>query len=131
MNITLRLLEEKDLEWSRQLRNENRNSFFNSKAITPEQHKKWFDNLKCEFYIIYADERPVGTISIKENCIGNVIIKKEYRHKSIMKRAMKLLLSKKNNIIPRLEVKADNTKAIKAYLALGFKPIILIMEKKA
>src|SRR5690349_18055177 len=96
--VTLRSLEKDDLSWVRELRNKNREYFFDNNLVTKEQQEKWFKALDYPFYIIEYNGNPAGTIGIKKNNtyieIHNVLIDEIYRGKGILKEVMRLLEEK-------------------------------------
>ena len=127
----LRKITEKDLEFARELRNSNRECFFNQRVVKKKDQKKWFEIIQqfdnYHFYIIWSDKTKVGTISCRESEkgnmveVGNIIIDKKYRKKGYLKQA----IDEVEKLYPGrkifLKVIPANTTAIIAYEALGFK----------
>src|SRR5262245_27558728 len=71
--VRLRLLEEEDLPLTLVWRNqdENRQWFFSSDIIAPEQHRRWFDQYRDrddDFVFVIEEidtlKRPVGQLSL-------------------------------------------------------------------
>jgi RimJ/RimL family protein N-acetyltransferase len=93
--VRLRLVEERDLERVRSLRNRYRWAFFNDAEISEAEQLRWFRTLQrrsVAFYVIEDEGRVVGTISVAEHDrgkeIGNVILDEAYRGKGIMSEAI-------------------------------------------
>lgn len=142
--IWLKYLDNEELEFARELRNANREYFFDHAEITPDQMMDFYGSYKGDvtyhkFLIIMKDETPIGTISYKlpgepedPAIIGNVLIASEYRGLGYGSEAVRLAL---NNIAAcgrqytRLEVIPGNSKAIEFYKKLGFYEKSLIMER--
>jgi ribosomal protein S18 acetylase RimI-like enzyme len=130
--LNLVTIQLEDLEWVRDLRNENRQYFMDDKYITPEDHYSWY-MFKCpdEFFIIKLGEKPIGTISLipfqDHTEVGNIIIDKSYRRKGILKK----LINKINKAYKplHLTVRADNKLAVEIYEKLGFKVVSYRMHK--
>ena len=75
--MRLRLLARADLEAVRQLRNQHREFFFDTREITTDQQQAWFEDLgqkPIAFYVIEQDGRVVGTISVTDGSDGREII---------------------------------------------------------
>ena len=125
--MKLKPITEKDLDFARKLRNDNREYFFNQEIIRPLAQLNWFmgilGTLDYWFYIIW-DKKRVGTISYKLKDgigeVGNVVIDKKYRKKGYLKLAFEELL-KLHKEKMCLKVIPTNINAILAYEALGFK----------
>ena len=127
----IKLITEKDLEFARQLRNSNRECFFNTRIVKKNDQKKWFEIIqkfeKYHFYIIWDKKTKVGTISSRESKngfmieIGNVIIHKKHRKKGYLKVTIKELQDIYIGKKIFLKVIPSNKIAIKVYEALGFK----------
>lgn len=67
MTYQLRPLAPTDLEWLRNLRNENRFQFFNTDLITEEAQQAWWYNLARDsedHYVILHEQERVGYFSI-------------------------------------------------------------------
>lgn len=131
-DITLRKISFNDLEWSRKLRNKNREFFFDKRLISKRQQKQWYDKLTYPLFVIKYKEISVGTIGIKKTSnkceIHNVIIDEKYRKKGIFTKVLKLLENKygKNLFV---DVRKDNAYAIGVYKKLGFRIISYHMRK--
>lgn len=119
----------KDLEYARKLRNKNTEYFFDDRKINRVTHEDWFEAMQrdpdMEFFIIWEDDKRVGTISAHETMdnveIGNIVIEKKHRRKGYFKKAIYELLDLYQGKSPFLEVIPSNKSAIKAYGAIGFK----------
>ena len=119
--IHLKQITEDDLEFARRLRNSNRQYFFNTRYVTRKEHLAWFKSTKkglyARFYIIWDDKKRVGTISIKRNEIGNVLIEEKSRGKGFLRKVLGKIQVK--NVC--VKVRPDNEVGIAIYKALGFK----------
>ena len=124
--ISLQHIKEEDLEWARNLRNENRVYFFNPSKISKQSHLKWFkeyDWKSKEFFVIFDGLQRVGTISVENKpditMINNVIVDKPYRGRGIFPIVIGLLRLRYPTKF-RLEVSANNNFAIYSYLRAGW-----------
>ena len=98
--MTLRPLSAEDLETVRRLRNDNRDHYFDSREITPEQQARWFAALAgkpVRFYVIEEGGAVVGTISVTDTPdgreIGNLVLDAAYRGRGLMTAAVTQLIS--------------------------------------
>lgn len=131
--ITLRPIEKKDLEWTRNLRNANRAHFFDSRQISPISHALWFNLRKDPFFIIERDDIRLGTIALRKiekgHEIHNVLIDQAYRKKGVLKQVMKMI-EKRYSPPFFVDVIASNDDAVRIYEKLGFSPYAIRMKKK-
>jgi len=129
-SITFQRIALEDLEYLRNLRNANREYFFDSDEITVSKQKKWFKKIQnnsfIKFYIIIKNGQKVGTISCQDMGkmweLGNVLIDEPYRKKGIFREVVDIL----HKVSPKplfVEVRAENKEAIGVYLKLGFEEI--------
>jgi RimJ/RimL family protein N-acetyltransferase len=123
--MRLRLLEQRDLERVRELRNRNRSWFFDDAEITAEQQQRWFESLPgrpLRFYVIEEDGAVAGTISVTEtregNEIGNLILDEAYRGRGLMTQAVARLTEQPGRYFSR--VKTDNAASVGVFLRAGF-----------
>jgi RimJ/RimL family protein N-acetyltransferase len=141
--IGLRLLEEKDIELIRTWRNRDDIRFFfkDSKIITAEQQKRWFDAYKERgndyFFIILwllgQNYKPVGSVSIYNITDGKaeygrcMIGDESARRRGIMALASRLLFEIARTQLGVTELSLDvfnnNLRAIKGYEKLGFRKV--------
>ena len=130
-NITIRLINENDLDNLRKWKNANKGSFFYKKNITVKQQAQWFadylerNKKELDFmYIVEADGISVGcigyriiygVIDIYNFMLGN----QEYRGKKVISAAAKDLWKHLRSIYD-LDIMAivlsENTKTIDWYL---------------
>ena len=127
--IELKSITLHDLLFAHKIRNICRESFFNQKKVNFPETVDWFRNLKTSFFIILLDGERVGTISVKDNEVGNVAILPKYRRKGILTQTMEIIEKRFGSNLC-LEVRPENKIAIKAYEKLGFVITKIIMEKK-
>lgn len=90
--LELRPITRNDLEFARQIRNANRQSFVDNREISPEQQLEWFESLAnracVDFRIVWFDGVRVGTMSVTihpdgSREIGNGTLLTEYRGRGI------------------------------------------------
>ncbi|MCL4360157.1 GNAT family N-acetyltransferase [Patescibacteria group bacterium] len=131
--ITLRKLQRDDLPWLRNLRNGNRDYFFDTHRISQAQQETWYRTLSYPFFVIEYDGRKAGTVGIKNaaqgNEIHNVLIDGTYRRRGILRRVIDILCARYGLPI-YAEVKPSNRDAIKAYGKLGFEPVAYRLERR-
>jgi RimJ/RimL family protein N-acetyltransferase len=123
--LHLRLVEERDLETVRGLRNRNRRWFFHDAEISSEQHAQWFAGLvggPTRFYVIEEDGLVVGTISVTETGdgkeVGNLVLDDRYRGRGLMHRALAQLCAEPGTYFAR--VKPDNADSLRVFAKAGF-----------
>ena len=122
--ISLKPIDDDNMEFARKLRNKNRGYFWDKRIITPKRHERWYRSVKNTegyyFYIIYLKDVPIGTISWQGKRTGNAIIDKKYRHKGYFAEAVKEL--KLLHPGPMFVIVKPNHKIkLKIYKKLGFK----------
>lgn len=132
-DIVLREITEEDLPWALQLRNKNKEFFFDNQIISQEAQQAWFRALNTPFYIIEYNGEKAGTIGLKKIDgkleFRNVIIDEPYRKMGILKYAIAFIEEKYNEPL-YLNVLIDNVDAMEAYKKLGFIPIAIRMRKQ-
>jgi diamine N-acetyltransferase len=140
-NVTLRLLEERDLSMTREWRNrdEVRKWFLTSTIISPQQHAAWFAQYRDrdDDFVFVIEEtallcRPVGQASIyaidwqqRRAKFGRLLIgDPDARGKGLARRAVTALIGESFDKLGleelRLEVLKDNARAIALYEQCGF-----------
>jgi ribosomal protein S18 acetylase RimI-like enzyme len=130
--IELMVISDKDLEWVRQLRNRNCRYFFHNEKVSPEEQKKWYKNLTGYFFVILKHGQRIGTVSVRYNetlkCneIGNFLLDTKYRSVGIGKKVYEQLKKHFGNKF-FLQVRYDNTDAVRIYKAMGFVPERVVM----
>jgi RimJ/RimL family protein N-acetyltransferase len=114
-----------DLETIRQLRNANREWFFDAREVTAAQQMAWFDSLAArlvDFYVIECDEVVVGTISLTKRDgeieVGNLILDARARGRGLMRQALEALTQQPGNYFA--EVKANNDRSLRVFRAAAF-----------
>ena len=133
--MRLRLIEERDLDAVRRLRNENRDSFFFNREVSEEQHRRWFENLLAspmQFYVMEEDGDVVGTISVipglpAGNEIGNLIVGEAHRGRGFALQALTGLTTEPgtyfSNVLP------ENDGSLTVLARVGFAPEHVVMVK--
>jgi RimJ/RimL family protein N-acetyltransferase len=132
--IQLQRLTEDELEFARKIRNKYREYFVYNEHISKKQHEEWFARYKDDsdyfFWVIVRvsgpsqEEEYIGTVAVKKMNswmeLHNVILDEKHRGKLILE----YVFDQIKELFPskewRLEVKADNDRAIRAYEKLGF-----------
>lgn len=137
-DITLRMLEERDLPLTLSWRNnpQTRVYFKNSEEISLESHKAWFDSYcrKNDDYVFIAESKDgiIGQLAVYDILngtaeVGRFIVSPEMKGLGIMKRSIDIFLSflmsffNLNEI--KLEVYKNNENAICLYRSLGFQVV--------
>ena len=126
MAVHLEPLGPDDLEFVRCLRNHYREWFFDKRRIAPWEQDKWYYNyLKstCLFWIIYYEDRPVGTISKAKRSdnvweVGNLMLLPMYQGKGIMQEAMKQVMLPGCFYVAY--VRPNNAASLRLFKAAGF-----------
>lgn len=123
--MRLRLIEERDLDRVRELRNRNRRWFFDAGEIDSEQQRAWFAALARKpvaFYVIEEDDHVAGTISITESDegreVGNLILDERYRGRGLMREAVRQLTSEPGRYVA--EVMPENEASLAVFREAGF-----------
>lgn len=123
--VRLRLIGEEDLEAVRQLRNRNREWFFDDREVTAEQQAVWFASLQgrsIRFYVIEEADAVVGTISVDETDVGtevgNLILDERFRGRGLMAEAIAQLCGASGTYYAR--IKPGNEASIQVFECAGF-----------
>lgn len=134
--VRLRLIEEGDLEVVRELRNRNREWFFDDREITAAQQAAWFKSLRgkpIRFYVIEDAGTVIGTISIDEGEagmeVGNLILDARFRGQGVMAEAVAELCSAPGVYYAR--VKPGNDASINVFGRAGFALRHLHFERRS
>lgn len=134
--MRLRLIEEGDLETVRELRNRNREWFFDEREITATQQAAWFASLRekpIRFYVIEEDGAVVGTISVAESEdgmeLGNLIVDDRYRGRGLMAEAVAELCRAPGTYFAR--VKPGNEASAHVFERAGFAVRHLHFERRS
>lgn len=133
--MRLRLIESRDLDVVRELRNRNRAAFFQHDEITPVQQREWFSRLQSSdsrFYVIEKDDHVVGTISVTETPdgreIGNLILDDPYRGQGLMAHAVAELTKAPGTYFAR--VKPGNEDSLRVFERAGFTRHHVYLERR-
>jgi RimJ/RimL family protein N-acetyltransferase len=133
--MRLRRLTVNDLERVRQLRNASREAFFDSREISADEQRAWFDRLidkPVEFYVIEEDGLVVGTISVtdtpKGREIGNLVLDDAFRGRGLMRQAVEQLSAAPG--VYYAEIKADNDRSRAVFRDTGFVDTMVIVHKR-
>jgi RimJ/RimL family protein N-acetyltransferase len=133
--MQLRRLTVDDLERVRQLRNASRHAFFDTREISADEQRGWFDRLSqkpVEFYVIEEDGDVVGTISVSDTPngreIGNLVLDEAFRGRGLMRRAVEQLTAAPG--IYYAEIKPDNDASRAVFRETGFVDSVVIVHKR-
>jgi RimJ/RimL family protein N-acetyltransferase len=123
--MRLRRLTADDLERVRQLRNASRHAFFDSREISADEQRSWFDRLAHKpvaFYVIEEEAQVVGTISVSDTAkgreIGNLVLDEAFRGRGLMRQAVEQLTAAPG--IYYAEIKVDNDASHAVFRETGF-----------
>jgi RimJ/RimL family protein N-acetyltransferase len=140
-------LDDKNIEFARQLRNRYRNDFFTHDEITKEQQKMWYEKYRESYgkdymwIITLGDGTEVGTISLyninhidRTAELGRILLDESARGNGVMESAILLVkdiaFEQMRLYKLKLSVYIDNTHAIAVYDKCGFtsldRPVILM-----
>ena len=130
--VSIRLIQEEDIEMIRIWKNKNKDSFFDKNIITIEQQKQWYRAYRERpndwLYIVTCGSIPIGTIGCRQidgdywdlyNVINGV---EDFKKRGIMAKALHLVLEFCHNTY-RLPIRASvlrNNKALNWYLRNNF-----------
>ncbi|NBP00915.1 MAG: GNAT family N-acetyltransferase [Proteobacteria bacterium] len=130
MTITLRDLQEKDLNFLVEVRNECKDFLHNASEFSIDSCKKWFNDTKPKFFLIEKENAPIGYFRTSEwtdnSCFVGGDLHKDYRGKGYMKIAYPLLFEKLLTLNIKtvfLSVLEFNVRAISLYKKLGFEEL--------
>lgn len=95
MNVNIRLAEERDLENMRLLRNENREAFFSTAEVSPDQQLKWWEGRdKSTLYFVGdIDGRHCWQFSLSaDGVLGNLVVADWCKGQGVAKRSVARVL---------------------------------------
>lgn len=123
--MRLRPVSRADLDRVRQLRNANREWFFNSREISAAEQSAWFEALATrpvQFFVIEDEDRIVGTISLTVRGdqieVGNLTLDAAARGRGMMRQAVAAVTARPGRYFA--EVKSDNERSLRVFRAAGF-----------
>lgn len=144
-NFLLRTIEERDIDYLRNLRNENRRFFLYSQEITKQDQQQWYEKYKKnpnDYMFVLCkidnDQQVFGTVAFydidnaRKQCeFGRIMIDHKrlaiHGMGQVLATTIKQIARDEFDIrIMRLEVFEDNIPAIKTYLKSGF---VVVGEK--
>jgi RimJ/RimL family protein N-acetyltransferase len=132
--MALRLLEERDLDAVRELRNRNRRWFFDDRELSVEQQRTWFAALAdrpVRFYVIEDDGAVVGTISVTDRGdgveVGNLILDEAHRGRGLMARAVAEVTGAPGRYFA--DVQPRNEASLRVFERAGFAPVFVRVER--
>jgi RimJ/RimL family protein N-acetyltransferase len=123
--MRLRPLSRGDLDAVRRLRNDSRESFFDTREVSADQQLEWYGRLHTmpvAFFVIEEDGAVVGTISVTNrgpDCeVGNLVLDPACRGRGLMRQAVEQLTAAPGEYFA--DVKAGNTPSLNVFRAAGF-----------
>lgn len=133
-NIVLKPITKDDLEWARDLKNQNRSAFFYQEEISPEGQAAWFERYRAQpreeytLFIIWEGDKRVGTTSLKKIVqgvyeLGNNIIDIPFRGKGYFTKVYKAALEITGDSEMIAEVIESNKHMLAVYGKLGFREL--------
>lgn len=138
MTITLRLLEHRDINLLRELRNANREWFFSTRLVTANQQEEWWEDYQGELnFVVYAIQSgptTVGFISVRSDwedtkeirggfgvCeVGNLLVAPAYRGQGVMTEALCEVRRLWPGCFWIAHVKPDNAASLRLFKKAGF-----------
>lgn len=134
MDIHFELLSFIDSNLLRELRNENKHCFLDTREISIEEQHRWVKDIKRLrelnlFILDSSNNEKVGFISLYDICrdcakIGRMMMLRDYRHQGYMKRAMIKVFRLAKDFFGikelLLEVRQENIIARDLYVKMGF-----------
>lgn len=135
--MKIKKLKKEHLDALRQMRNKNRQWFFDKNEITPGQQQAWYESIcnstKVRFYIIEIENEVAGSLSLtktKEGIeIGNVLLDDRFRGQGIMTKAIGKLIKNKNKVFCA-RILLENIDSQNLFERCGFTKVAYIMELK-
>jgi len=137
-HLSVRLLENKDLEFIRRLRNENRQHFLDSNYISKQDQQRWYKSylLRTDDQMFVLEENGVSVgcgalynidIDKKKAEVGRFVIDVSHRGKGyggiLIRLIEEMALSKFEIKELYLEALAANIPAISLYKRMGYKKV--------
>ena len=130
-----------DLEFLRQLRNAERQWFFDQKEVTPEAQAAWHRGLSANpnnhWYLVRVDDQPAGCFSIKVGddgraYVGSILLAPQFRGQGVMTRAMGDAMDRLGSHLRYYtEVLAGNDPSLGLFERLGFTRTFVTLERTA
>jgi RimJ/RimL family protein N-acetyltransferase len=130
--ITIRSIDEKDIEYLRVWKNENKEFFFLKSEISKSDQLNWFNSMKSrqddEMFIVEKFDQPIGCIGARlyEGFVDiyNVIMgDKNFKGQHIMMKVMQQTINHCKAIYPDMAIKVrvlPNNPAVNWYIKIGF-----------
>ena len=138
-DVRLDAIGPNDLEFLRQLRNQERRWFFDQTEITPEAQVAWHRGLagnpNNHWYLVRVGGAPAGCFSINVSDdvraeVRCILLSPEYRGRGVMTRAIK---SAMDALGPHLryfaEILPDNDPSLNLFSRLGFTRRFVTVER--
>ena len=140
-DVSLDQIRPEDLEFLRQLRNAERQWFFDQREVTPEAQAAWHRSLAAHpdnhWYLVRVDSAPAGCFAIKVGndgraYVGSILLAPQFRGQGVMTRAMATAMDRLGNHLRYYtEVLAGNDPSLELFNRLGFTPRFVTLERAA
>ena len=140
-DVRLDTIGPEDLEFLRQLRNAERQWFFDQNEVTPEAQAAWHRGLAANpnnhWYLVRVGDRPAGCFSIKVGedgraYVGSILLAKEFRGQGVMTTAMTAAMDQLGSHLRYYtEVLSENDPSLNLFKRLGFAPRFVTLERTA
>ena len=138
-DIRLDAIGANDLEFLRQLRNQERQWFFDQSEITPEAQAAWHrrlgENPNHHWYLVRVKDARAGCFSIKVRSdaraeVGSILLAPEFRGQGVMTRAMGAAMAQLGSHLRYYtEVLPDNDRSLNLFKRLGFTATFVTLER--
>ncbi len=140
-DVRLDTIGPEDLEFLRQLRNAERQWFFDQHEVTPEAQAAWHRGLGANpnnhWYMVRVGERRAGCFSIKVGddgraYVGSILLAPEFRGQGVMTTAMAAAMDQLGSHLRYYtEVLSENDPSLNLFKRLGFAPKFVTLERAA
>ena len=138
-DVRLDAIRDGDLEFLRQLRNQERRWFFDQTEITPEAQQAWHGQLGRDpdnhWYMVRIGEQRAGCFSIKVGAdkraeVRCILLADEFRGRGVMTRAIRAAMEQLGGDLRYFaEVLPDNAASLSLFSRLGFAPRFVMVER--
>jgi RimJ/RimL family protein N-acetyltransferase len=140
-DVRLDAIRAGDLEFLRQLRNQERRWFFDQTEITPEAQLAWHGGLGRDpnnhWFMVRVGDQPAGCFSIKVGAdhraeVRCILLANSYRGHGVMTRAIASAMDQLGGHLRYFaEVLPDNEASLGLFKRLGFAPSFVMVERPA
>ena len=138
-DVRLDTIGPEDLEFLRQLRNAERQWFFDQNEVTPEAQAAWHRSLSASpnnhWFMVRVGDRRAGCFSIKVGddgraYVGSILLAPQFRGQGVMTTAMAAAMDQLGGELRYYtEVLAENDPSLNLFKRLGFVPRFVTLER--